>query len=163
MLNVGCGDRLAPAPWVNVDCWPGVHPDVVADITTTWPFPTSSVGRVYMGQVLEHLDHPDGVRAAIGEAGRVLYPGGVFCVVTPDFAALDEKRCEGWIRENLTRGECRWPGDEHRWCPDRHTVAELVREVFPTAHAVHPMLLSDGWPPGNRDTWDCAVVGTALG
>lgn len=163
MLNVGCGDRRAPAPWVNCDSYPGVSPDVIMDATAEWPFATGTVARVYMGQIVEHLDHPVGVRAAFAQARRVLRQGGLLAVVTPDFAAVEEKRFAPWIRENLTRGECRWLGDEHRWCPDRHEVLALVSEVFADAHVLHPSLLACAWPDGNRDAWDCAVIGVAGG
>lgn len=157
-LNVGCGDRPFPAPWVNCDLWPGVGPDVVMDATAPWPVRAGSVERVYMGQVIEHLPYPEGVTAALANAAEVLALGGTLAVVCPDFDALEEKRCEQWIRDNLTRGECRWPGDEHRWCPTRHRVAELVGAVLPGARVVPPSTLLSYVPAGGFDPWDCAVV-----
>ena len=157
-LNVGCGDRKAPRPWINVDTWQELEPDQVWDCTQPWPYDDHTVHRIYMGQVIEHLDHPAGVEAALAEAARVLQAGGLLCVVTPDRFALAEKHCESWIRDNLTRGECRWPGDEHRWLPDRLEVHRLVDRVLPGALAVNVTNLHDGWPPGNRDPWDCCVI-----
>jgi len=160
-LNVGAGDRHGGRPWIDCDVWPGTRPHVVMDAAGPWPFADGSADRVYMGQVVEHLEHPTGVRAALAEAARVAGTSGTVCVVCPDFAALPEKRCEAWIRENLERGECRWPGDEHRWCPDRHELYRLMCEFFAQVEPIHPGLIDHDWPPGNRDPWDCAVLATA--
>lgn len=161
-VNVGCGDRPAPDPWTNMDLEPSTGAELVHDATEAWPFETGTLEKVYMGQVIEHLDHPGGVKAALGEARRCLRTGGVLAVVCPDFDALDEKKAPAWVRTNLEAGMCRWPGDEHRWQPTRGTVLEAVAEFFPTAHIIHPSTLHPPWPVTPPDPWDCCVVATCL-
>jgi SAM-dependent methyltransferase len=59
------------------------------DVTPGWappiPAPDASCDVVYADQVLEHMSGIDTARALVGEALRVLRPGGVFFVVVPDY------------------------------------------------------------------------------
>lgn len=73
-LNLGCGDHRAPEPWVNVDSWSGVRPDVLADVRAL-PWPDKSAEAIYCGHVLEHLPL-DQVGLALAEVRRVLAPPG---------------------------------------------------------------------------------------
>lgn len=159
-INMGCGDQHAEPPWVNVDSWDMAGVDLVASATEPWPFDDGECNRVYLGQVIEHLDYPEGVRAALREAHRVLATGGVLCVVTPDFQRLEDARTPDWLKETLAAGLCRWPGDEHRWRPTRTVVLAEVTELFPTAHLINVTNLGNGWPPGGRGTYDCCVLAT---
>lgn len=159
-VNVGSGMDLAPAPWVNMDIWPGTGAELIADCTQPWPFDTGTLERVYMGQVVEHLDYPSGVSAAVAEAGRCLAVGGMLCVVTPDFDCFEGKRVPAEARAVMTSGGHRWPGDEHRWQPTRHVVLAAVRATFEAAHLINVLNLGDGWPAGGRGPYDCCVVAT---
>ena len=81
MLNLGCGDHRAPAPWVNIDRWPGVHPDVVASADAL-PFRSGSVERLYCGHLLEHLEWETELPEALAEIRRVT---DSVCFVGPDY------------------------------------------------------------------------------
>jgi len=157
-LNVGCGDVPAPAPWVNCDIWPGVAPDVVMDCTRSWPFPPESVARVFLGQVIEHLDYPLGVVNCLRQARRTLARGGRLVIITPDADAITEKKCGPDILAAETAGMGRWPGDEHRWLPRRMQLLGHVRSQFPRAYLVNHLALDGTWPAGSRNPWDCCVV-----
>lgn len=79
-LNLGCGFiHIKGAD--NADNNPDCKPQLVFDINDErWPIDTETYGWVVMMNVLEHLS--DGLHA-IGEAWRVLKPGGHLDIVVP--------------------------------------------------------------------------------
>lgn len=106
-LNIGCGD-VQPAGWVNIDNsnraflsarlpWidkalvacgllkPSCYDSRVntANLLKRWPFADGSAVACYGGDFLEHLTRPQ-ARWIVQEAYRVLAPGGVLRVRTPD-------------------------------------------------------------------------------
>lgn len=86
VLNLGCGGRLLDGA-VNVDrvALPGV--DVVWDLDVhPWPWPDGSVDRVAANHIFEHVDDPVGF---VGEAWRVLEPGGQLGVEVPHWRHPD--------------------------------------------------------------------------
>lgn len=157
-LNIGSGDVPAPAPWVNCDVYPGVNPDVEMNACHTWPFDSGVAERVFMGQSIEHMDFPWGVRKAIKEACRVLAPGGQLIIITPDFQAIKAMKNSADIWRAEAKGLCRWPGDEHRWMPTRGIVLRECKRRFIEAEIVNHMNLSPDWPRGSRNPWDCCVI-----
>lgn len=92
LLHVGCGPRNGPgAPLpemfagfdeLRMDIDPAVEPDVVGSITEI-DLPDASVDGVYAAHILEHVEQWD-VHQALREVWRVLRPGGVAVIVTPD-------------------------------------------------------------------------------
>ena len=114
--------------------------------------------RIYLGQMIEHLAFPRGVRACLHEAARALRTDGVCCLVTPDWQAMKEKRLPPDHFDHAATGMRRWPGDEHRWRPDRWRVHTEVSRYFATVLPVNVMNLPAEWPPGARDLWDCCVL-----
>jgi predicted SAM-dependent methyltransferase len=160
---VGCGDLPHRDGWTDCDCWPDLEPEVVMDASRPWPFYDDSAGRIFLGQVLEHLSYPQGVRRCLEEAARVLAPTGMCLVICPDSAAFDEKRVSLAEREQTRQGRRRWPGDAHRWLPNRFTVGAELCRCFETVRAVNVTNIGDDWPHGARVPWDCAFVawGTA--
>jgi glycosyltransferase involved in cell wall biosynthesis len=83
-LNLGCGrDHLAG--WVNVDQFPGSHPDVVHDLERfPWPFPDDCAGEVLLKHVLEHLGRDSATFLGImGELYRVCAPGARVRILVP--------------------------------------------------------------------------------
>jgi len=159
LINMGCGDRFGPDPWVNCDSWAPLDPDVLMDATRRWPFPSGSAARVFMGQFLEHLPYPWGVRYALREAHRVLAVGGLLCVIGPDFQALKEKKAPAEVWRNLAAGMRRWPGDAHLWMPNRTVMRREIERRFGSVEFTNHLNLGSDWPPGNRDPWDlCALA-----
>lgn len=157
-INMGCGDRPAPAPWVNADSWRPLEPDVVMDACRRWPWPDAAATRVFMGQVVEHLPFPHGVRHAFKEAKRVLQPGGELLVICPDFLALKEKRAPADAWRETAKGMCRWPGDQHLWMPNRHVIAAELERRFGNVTFLNHLNLDDSWPAGGREPWDCTAL-----
>lgn len=158
-INIGCGDKPAGYPWINADSYAPLEPDVIMDATRKWPWPTASAERVFMGQVLEHLPYPWGVRHALREAHRVLEVGGTLCIICPDFLALKEKRAGADAWRETARGMRRWPGDEHLWMPNRNIVKRELERRFGNCTLTNHLNLPGSWPSGGRELWDlCALV-----
>lgn len=108
-LNLGCGEKLLPG-YVNCDVLPHVKADRHFDLNRfPYPFAADSVDEIWMDNVLEHLDD---VPAVMGEAHRILRPGGRLRIQVPyaksDWAFQDPTHkhffteqtmhyfCEGW-------------------------------------------------------------------
>ncbi len=86
-LNLGCGPDKRPG-WVNADL--GLTGDLHLDVTRRFPFADDTFALVYSEHLLEHLTEA-GAANCLREAFRVLRPGGVLRLSTPDlgyFVAL---------------------------------------------------------------------------
>jgi len=111
-----------------------------------------------MGQLIEHLPFPWGVRHALKEAHRVLVPHGVLVVICPDFLSMKEKKVEADVWRAEATGMRRWPGDEHLWMPNRNVVRRELERRFDNVTLVNHLNLDASWPAGSRNGWDlCAV------
>ncbi len=85
-LHLGCGDYLLQG-WLNTDYEP-VTPNVCfLDVTRSFPFATDSFAYVYHEHLIEHLPLAGGIHL-LQECFRVLQPGGVMRVTTPDVQFL---------------------------------------------------------------------------
>jgi predicted SAM-dependent methyltransferase len=80
-LNLGSGPYRLDG-WLNVDII-GMRPDLHWDLRRALPFPDGSAKAVFLEHVLEHIPLA-GVMYVLGEARRVLRPGGVIRVGVPD-------------------------------------------------------------------------------
>lgn len=78
-LNIGGGKSQA-LNWINVDT---IWGDCVFDIVWPWPVDDGQISSIYMGHVLEHLDHGK-ASTVLNEVYRVLCDGGLLRVVVPD-------------------------------------------------------------------------------
>lgn len=166
-LNVGCGEHYATG-WTNLDqaVSEQVRPDLVGSLTDL-PAAVTGVSAVYLGHVLEHLDHPTAQRALPGLWQRCL-PGAQVALVGPDTDRARALHRRGEISDATLHGAlygaCRWPGDEHRW---ECTEARLVDLAHATGLTARPVPLDDPalapFPVVSRAPWQCAVVGTVPG
>jgi len=80
-LNLGSGPYRLDG-WLNVDIV-GMRPDLHWDLRRPLPFPDDSAKAVFLEHVLEHIPLA-GVMFVLGEAKRVLRPGGIIRVGVPD-------------------------------------------------------------------------------
>uniref|UniRef100_UPI002FD9BE6D class I SAM-dependent methyltransferase n=1 Tax=Methylococcus capsulatus TaxID=414 RepID=UPI002FD9BE6D len=71
--------------FLNADIDP--RADVYVDVTRTLPFATGSIDSVMLEEVIEHLAYPQ-ARVLAAELRRILRPGGVLRITTPDLAYL---------------------------------------------------------------------------
>ncbi len=156
-LNLGCGVHKAKPPWVNVDAYPGVHPDVVADVRA---LPWETATRVYAGHLLEHLELTD-VPVALAEIRRVLVPGGQLCIVGPDYDRAATGGATGILLDVIRAGSVNPdnPDDSHRWTATETNTLQLVRDVFPDAVPVPIAELGAPWPASNT-WWQFAILAT---
>ncbi|HUO85448.1 MAG TPA: methyltransferase domain-containing protein, partial [Thermoanaerobaculia bacterium] len=138
-LHLGCGDHSIER-WINVDRFVADHVDLCADVARSLPFASSTVAFIHSEDFLEHLDLEAG-RRVLGECFRVLVPGGVMRLLTPDLRALVKrlylKRSEidlRWCQNYLgTASPCEAlnmhlrMGGEHRFIYDQELLFSLLR------------------------------------
>lgn len=102
-MHLGCGPRLLPG-WINIDFILGSN--VLLDLTKPIPLPDGSVDYVYSEDFIEHLTFQAGSKL-LAECARVLKPGGIVRLVTPDLRALAtaylerSERSLQWYRDNF--------------------------------------------------------------
>jgi len=114
-LHIGSGGHFLQG-WINTDIVASPLTDVVFNIKEGFPVHSSSVQWIHSEDVLEHLDQETG-RVFAQEAFRVLVPGGVMRVVTPDLRAI--------VRHVYLRAEHR----HLSWCAQK-LGAETPCEAF---------------------------------
>lgn len=84
ILNLGGGGNLR-SDWLTADIDP--RSEVYADVTQPLPFPENSVHSVFLEEVIEHIPLKDG-RSLLLEIRRILRPGGIVRITTPDLTYL---------------------------------------------------------------------------
>ena len=120
-LHLGCGSTVAPG-WENVDKSPNVDIGRVpglrsvlarlgaltseqasaefpagivrADVRAGLKYPDASVSHVYTSHMIEHMARWQ-AGELLRECHRVLVPGGVIRIATPDFAAMVQAYLDG--------------------------------------------------------------------
>jgi predicted SAM-dependent methyltransferase len=137
-LHLGAGDHRIDG-WTNVDLLGSASVDVRADCGAPLPFPDSSVAFIHCEDLLEHLDLTAG-KTLLAECFRILRPGGVLRLLTPDLERLihavyqrREPRHLRWCAERLSaHGACealnmhlRMNG-EHRFVYDGARLREVL-------------------------------------
>lgn len=97
-LNIGCGARIEPG-WINIDTEfsknavnslaveLGDTEILKHDVRKGLPFPEGSIAMIHSEHFIEHLTRDEG-QAFLRECHRVLVPGGVLRVSTPDLRTL---------------------------------------------------------------------------
>lgn len=85
-LQIGCGANLLPG-WFNTDFYP--KSEVVAHLDATEPFPfaAASFDAIYCAHMIEHIEYPAAC-AMVAQCYRVLKPGGVLRLATPNLQFL---------------------------------------------------------------------------
>lgn len=91
IIDFGAGPWPKPDATVRVDInrWPTT--DVVHDLSVVpYPFDSDVADKVYMGDVIEHLSKFI-LTDVLGEVYRILKPGGVLDITTPDIEWIAER------------------------------------------------------------------------
>lgn len=81
LINLGCGYHPFLG-WVNVDLARG-YADIVWDVREGLPFGDGTCRAVFGEHLIEHLTRDEGLKLLI-ECYRVLEPGGILRISTPD-------------------------------------------------------------------------------
>ena len=143
-VQLGAGSSRLPG-WLNTDIEPGGDGLAYLDATRPFPFEDDSVHYIFSEHVIEHLTYEEG-KTLIGEAYRVLVPGGKMRVSTPDlmqFIALFDEPLSEAARDYLD-GKVRW----HEWPKE------------PNAAAIILNLQMSSW--GHKFMYDFATLAAAL-
>lgn len=85
-LHIGCQDHLIEG-WLNVDLMPGVASVAYMDATKAFPFPDETFDFIFSEHMIEHITLKEGY-LMLQECKRVLKPGGVLRISTPDLQFL---------------------------------------------------------------------------
>jgi predicted SAM-dependent methyltransferase len=86
-LNIGCGGNILRG-WLNVDFEPSPGA-VYLDARNDWPLAAGAFDAALSEHMIEHISKADGAEM-LAKIFRVLKPGGVVRVVTPDLAFIAE-------------------------------------------------------------------------
>lgn len=83
LVNVGAGDS-GKEGWINVDGYPGLGVNCLADARRRLPFEDNSVRGIFSEHFFEHIDYVDDAPTFLRECLRTLQPGGVLRIIVPD-------------------------------------------------------------------------------
>jgi len=85
-LNIGAGGAPMPG-WLNSDIEPKTKGILQLDATQKFPIGDNSFDYIYSEHMIEHITYNDAKRM-ISECFRILKPGGVIRISTPDLSFL---------------------------------------------------------------------------
>lgn len=85
-LTIGCGPFPLPG-WINTDLLGNPNIDFPLDISSPLPLPDNFFDVIYGAEVIEHIDLAE-ARLFLREAQRILKPGGVMRLTTPDLTEV---------------------------------------------------------------------------
>jgi predicted SAM-dependent methyltransferase len=131
-VNLGCGSNPLPG-WTNIDGGDGLwydapqHPDVIPleVFDALQAIHDQSCDFVYSEHFYEHFTLADGFRLA-SEWARILKPGGVARVVTPDLT----REVRMYLGEQIPTDPKTYLAHKRRWLGTRH-VPEVQRFLTP--------------------------------
>jgi predicted SAM-dependent methyltransferase len=138
-LHLGCGTVHLPG-WVNIDIETS-QADLTLDITRGLPLPDGSARLIYHEHVMEHITI-DEAKTCLKDWFRLLEPGGVLRIATPDLAYVVERysgdwRNQAWLRlpeyafiqtrAEMLNTSLRWWG--HQYLYDEEELRRRLREA----------------------------------
>jgi predicted SAM-dependent methyltransferase len=161
-LHVGCGNVRFEG-WVNIDKT-GKGADLRRDLRKGLPYDDDSAVLIYNEHLIEHLTCEEGL-AVLREFYRVLKPGGIVRIATPDLDYLvakyvsDDWRAQYWIQnlrsEIQTRAEMlniSFRDWEHKYLYNAEELERRLREVGFTRISRQPWHVSQHPELANRET-----------
>ena len=138
-LHLGSG-TVKLSGWVNIDL-ETPEADVHLDITRGVPLPDGSARLIYHEHVMEHITVEEGA-AGLRDWFRLLEPGGVLRIATPDLEYVVERYGNDWkdqawlrlpeyafirTRAEMLNVSMRWWG--HRYLYDGEELERRMREA----------------------------------
>lgn len=82
-LHIGSGDLVISDNWINIDLEQASTVDISMNVLDGLPFQKDSVDFVYSEHFIEHLPK-QGTKNFLADVYRILKPGGVHRILTPD-------------------------------------------------------------------------------
>ena len=137
-LHLGCGTVHLDG-WINIDR--EAHADLAADVRRPLPFGDGAARLIYHEHLMEHLTLEEG-RRCLRDWFRLLQPGGVLRIATPDLAYVVERyqgnwRDQAWLalpeyafiqtRAEMINVAFRWW--DHRYLYDGEDLERRLREA----------------------------------
>jgi predicted SAM-dependent methyltransferase len=137
-LHLGCGTVHLDG-WINIDRERGA--DLRRDVRRPLPFDDGAASLIYHEHLMEHLTVEEG-RACLRDWFRLLRPGGVLRIATPDLAYVVERyqgewRDQAWLqlpeyafiqtRAEMVNVAMRWWG--HHFLYDGEELERRMREA----------------------------------
>ena len=127
-----CGGRnpYKPGEFLNVDIVPFPQVDLVFDIRKRFPIDDGVIAEVFSAATLEHFrkHHNEHI---LQEFHRILQPGGVLHVSTPDIEAISRRLLDGGDLNQVNqhffgkfKSEDTDDYDVHKWM---YPVSEMIR------------------------------------
>lgn len=84
-LHIGCGSNIIDT-WLNTDILVGKNTTYL-DVTKKFPLPDNTFNFIFSEHMIEHITLPQ-AQVMLKESLRVLKPGGVIRITTPDMAKI---------------------------------------------------------------------------
>jgi predicted SAM-dependent methyltransferase len=112
-LHLACGNRILPG-WANIDLT-GPHTVIKHNLTKSIPISDRSIEFIFCEHFIEHVTRDDAKKILI-QCFRVLRPGGIFRITTPDLEYL----VDAYLKNDIGR----W--SNVGWRPS--TVCQLLNE-----------------------------------
>lgn len=147
-INLGAGRwKLEGKGWTTVDADSRSTPNIVHDLTVVpYPFKENTADFIYASHIIEHLTY-EKAQQLFRESLRILAPGGVLRIVTPDYRTAFTKYIEGKFVEWFTGimdGDKSWPKKSY------YTDLLALTEEFIYAGAPNPL--------GHKSIWDIETI-----
>lgn len=142
-----CGGRnpFRPGEFLNVDIVPLPTVDLVFDITDRFPIPDGVIAEIVSIATLEHLRKPH-VDHVLAEFFRILQPGGLLRISTPDIEAIAQAILDGGDLESINqhlfgkfKGKETEDLDLHKWMYPAGAMMEQLRKLGFTDVERRPM------------------------
>ncbi|MDF3056762.1 MAG: hypothetical protein K0R17_977 [Rariglobus sp.] len=146
-IHIGCGLNQLEG-WLNSDLSPELSSILPLDVTRRFPFPNASFEYIFSEHMIEHVSFVD-ARRMLAECRRILRPGGIIRIATPDLAKVvglyvtpapaDVISYLAWSRPRHAipgpgADRCHvinslFYGHGHRFIYDEETLAAVLREA----------------------------------
>ena len=117
-LHIGCGEVYLNN-WINID-FESPKADLIHDLRKPLPYENGSVDLIHNEHFIEHLTAEEGVEF-LKDMHRIIKPGGVIRIATPDLDYLAFKYWFGWKKQDWIENY----GYSHI-----QTKAEMMNAVF---------------------------------
>ena len=126
-LQLGSGPAVSLLlGWLNTDLMPERWPTARLDATRRFPFSDGTFACVFSEHMIEHIPLTAG-RHLLTESFRVLAPGGVIRIATPDLARIIRLFA---AEDETARSYLRWSAAHYRLGSDLPVAPIVINDLF---------------------------------